>query len=227
MSESTGVTLKGRELTKTYWVGDGEVVALAGVDVTLRTGEVVAVLGPSGSGKSTMLYVLSGLEPPDSGEITLDGVDLYEIPDALRASLRNKHFGFTFQTFNLISTMTALENVEVPLRISGAKNPRSRATTLLTDVGLGERLDHLPGQLSGGEQQRVAVARALACDPSLVFADEPTGNLDSKTGGELIATLVGLVRQGSCGCMIVTHNPAWAEQADRVLKLSDGRLEEM
>lgn len=219
------LTLEGRGLVKAYEVGGKKVVALDAVDVTLRAGEVIAVLGPSGSGKSTMLYVLSGLEAPDRGKVTLDGQDLYSLPDRRLASLRNRHFGFIFQSFNLIGSMTALENVEVPLRVARAPQARQRATEMLAKVGLEARLDHRPGQLSGGEQQRVAVARALACNPSLIFADEPTGNLDSRTGGELLDMLIGLVRQGSCGCLLVTHNPAWADLADSVLWLRDGRLE--
>lgn len=219
------LTLEGRGLVKAYEVGGNKVVALDAVDVTLRAGEVVAVLGPSGSGKSTMLYVLSGLEAPDRGKVTLDGQDLYSLPDRRLAGLRNKHFGFIFQSYNLISTMTALENVEVPLRMARAPKARQRATEMLVKVGLKDRLEHRPGQLSGGEQQRVAVARALACNPTLIFADEPTGNLDSRTGSDLMDMLIGLVRQGSCGCLLVTHNPAWAELADGVLWLRDGRLE--
>lgn len=218
------LTLEGQGLVKTYHVAGNRVIALDAVDIALHQGQVVTVLGPSGSGKSTLLYVLSGLEMPDRGKVTIGGEHLYSLSDWRLAVLRNRHFGFIFQSYNLIGSMTALENVQVPLRMARAPRARQRAMDMLAKVGLQERLQHRPGQLSGGEQQRVAVARALVCNPTFIFADEPTGNLDSRTGAELLAMLVGLVRKGSCGCLLVTHNPAWAESADRVFWLRDGRL---
>jgi len=198
--------------------------ALQGVDFSLHQGEFVVMLGPSGSGKSTFLHVLSGLDKPDKGEVRLGESNLYALSDTKLSLLRSNKFGFIFQSYNLIQSLTIVENVEIPLRIAGKKNATQRAKNLLSRVGLSERLRHRPGQLSGGEQQRVSIARALACEPQILFADEPTGNLDSKSGDEIMGIIGALVKENNAACVMVTHNEAWAERADLVLRLKDGRL---
>jgi len=218
--------LEGISLTKEYVVGGTTIRALDNVNVRLTAGEIVTVLGPSGAGKSTLLYVLSGLERPTTGKVLLDGIDIYQLTERRLTELRSKVFGFVFQSYNLIGNMTAQENVEVALRIQGNREARSIARCMLEAVGLGARLRHTPGQMSGGEQQRVAIARALVKKPRVLFADEPTGNVDSRTGEGLIQLMVSMVREAGAACMLVTHNQAWVEVADRVLYLRDGRLEE-
>lgn len=220
------LVLEGISLTKEYVVGGTTIRALDNVNVRLTAGEIVTVLGPSGAGKSTLLYVLSGLERPTTGKVLLDGIDIYQLTERRLTELRSKVFGFVFQSYNLIGNMTAQENVEVALRIQGNREARSIARCMLEAVGLGARLRHTPGQMSGGEQQRVAIARALVKKPQVLFADEPTGNVDSRTGEGLIQLMVSMVREAGAACMLVTHNQAWVEVADRVLYLRDGRLEE-
>ena len=220
------LVLEGISLTKEYVVGGTTIRALDNVNVRLTAGEIVTVLGPSGAGKSTLLYVLSGLERPTTGKVLLDGIDIYQLTERRLTELRSKVFGFVFQSYNLIGNMTAQENVEVALRIQGNREARSIARCMLEAVGLGARLRHTPGQMSGGEQQRVAIARALVKKPRVLFADEPTGNVDSRTGEGLIQLMVSMVREAGAACMLVTHNQAWVEVADRVLYLRDGRLEE-
>lgn len=216
--------LTARQIYRSYRLGERNIQALQGVDIELYSGELVVVLGPSGSGKSTLLHVLSGLEAPESGEVFLGTENIYELSDRSLSHLRSQVFGFIFQSYNLIPSFTVQENVEMQLRIAGVADPVQRAKEMLHMVGLGERLDHRPGQLSGGEQQRVGVARALSCNPKVIFADEPTGNLDSQSGAEVMRLLSSLVRERGAVCLMVTHNPAWAELADRVLYLRDGRL---
>lgn len=217
--------LSGRQLHKSYRLGERDILALQGVDIDLYSGEMVVVLGPSGSGKSTFLHVLSGLEMPESGEVLLGTENIYKLNDRRLSQLRSQLFGFIFQAYNLIPSFTVQENVEMQLRIAGMADAVARAREMLHKVGLGERLDHRPGQLSGGEQQRVGIARALAGSPQVIFADEPTGNLDSQSGTEVMELLSPLVREQSAVCLMVTHNSAWAELADRVLYLRDGKLE--
>ncbi len=216
--------LTARQIYRSYRLGERNIQALQGVDIELYSGELVVVLGPSGSGKSTLLHVLSGLEAPESGEVFLGAENIYELSDRSLSHLRSQVFGFIFQSYNLIPSFTVQENVEMQLRIAGVADPVQRAREMLHMVGLGERLDHRSGQLSGGEQQRVGVARALSCNPKVIFADEPTGNLDSQSGAEVMRLLSSLVREQGAVCLMVTHNPAWAELADRVLYLRDGRL---
>jgi ABC-type lipoprotein export system ATPase subunit len=211
------------DLTKVY--GDGEQVrALDGVNLTITRGEFVSVMGPSGSGKSTLLYVLGALARPTSGQVIIDGQELTAVKDLDR--FRNETIGFIFQLHNLIPTMTALENVEVPLheqKMSG-KERRRRATELLKMVGLGDRLAHLPNQMSGGQCQRVAVARSLVNQPSLVLADEPTGELDSVSSKETIDLMHDMNHRLGTTFMVVTHDPAVARRTDRVLIMGDGRI---
>ena len=218
--------LVGQGLQKKFAVGSAEVRALAGVDIAVNSGQLVMLLGPSGSGKTTLLHVLSGLEKPDSGSVMIEGTDIYTLKDAKLSRLRSEKFGFIFQSFNLLANLTALENVEIPLRVTNKPQARKRALDMLARVGLAERAHHRPGQLSGGEQQRVCIARALACDPQIIFADEPTGNLDSNTGAEVMSLLSALVTEKDVACLMVTHNPELAEQADRALYLRDGTMVE-
>lgn len=212
-------------LYKTYELDESKVHALQGVDISLASGEFVVLLGPSGAGKSTLLHLLSGLEAPDRGAVRIGNDNLYALSDRKLSQLRSREFGFIFQSYNLIPSFTVRENVELQLHIAGVKDPARRAREVLERVGLSQRLDHRPGQLSGGEQQRVGIARALACQPKVIFADEPTGNLDSASGNEVMALLGTLVREHGTACLMVTHNQAWTEKADRVLCLRDGRLD--
>lgn len=216
--------LVGQNLHKSFTLGNSEVRALDGVDITVNRGELIMLLGPSGSGKTTLLHTLSGLERPDQGSVTVDGSSIYTLSDRGLSRLRSGFFGFIFQAFNLLPNLTALENVQIPLRVS--RRPRASAVALemLARVGLEERAHHRPGQLSGGEQQRVSVARALVNDPQIVFADEPTGNLDTNTSSEIMALLQGLVKERKAACLMVTHNPELAKLADHVIYLRDGRI---
>ena len=206
-------------------MSDGHVVEiLSGVDMRVNAGEVVAILGPSGSGKSTLLGLLAGLDEPTSGQVLLLGRELGDLDEDERAALRAGRVGFVFQSFQLLPGMTALENVALPLQLSGRGDARAQAETLLREVGLGERLTHLPRQLSGGEQQRVALARAFAGDPEILFADEPTGNLDADSGRRIIDLLFGLRDRAGSTLLLVTHDQQLARRCDRVLRLESGRL---
>lgn len=216
--------LVGQNLHKKFILGTSEVRALDGVDIALSGGEMVVLLGQSGSGKTTLLHVLSGLERPDEGSVTVDGKSIYTLNDTKLSRLRSEKFGFIFQSFNLLANLTALENVEIPLRVTGKPQARKKALDMLARVGLAERAHHRPGQLSGGEQQRVCIARAVVCEPQIVFADEPTGNLDSSTGTEIMTLLSALVVERNSACLMVTHNTELAERADRVFYLRDGRF---
>jgi len=221
-----------RDLVREYTAGGRTLTVLAGVDLSVDRGEIVAVVGPSGSGKTTLLGLLAGLDRPTSGTVRLDGRLLGDMDEEALARLRAEKVGFVFQTFQLLPTLTALENVLVPLEISAdrarrRRDPRAdeaRARGLLDRVGLGERVDHYPAQLSGGEQQRVGLARAFANRPAVLFADEPTGNLDAATGAEVIDLLVGLNREAGTAMVLVTHDPELASRASRVVRLSGGRL---
>jgi putative ABC transport system ATP-binding protein len=215
------------ELGKTYPSGGRDLTVLQGVDLRVEAEEVVAILGPSGSGKTTLLGLLAGLDEPTTGRVLLDGQDLSALTEDRRAEFRSQKVGFVFQTFHLIPTLTALENVLVPLELSGVApraTLRSRGVKLLERVGLGERAHHYPAQLSGGEQQRVALARAFANEPRILFADEPTGNLDQETGAQVIDLLVELNREARTTLVLVTHDLALAGRAQRVVRLSGGRL---
>ena len=191
---------------------------------TIPQGAFVAIVGPSGSGKTTLLGLLAGLDTATRGQVLLDGADLTAMDEDERARLRGEKVGFVFQSFQLISTLTALENVQVPLELRGDRGAGERARELLARVGLGDRLEHFPTQLSGGEQQRVAIARAFANSPRILFADEPTGNLDSETGGRIVELLESLNRESGSTIILVSHDAALAARAQRVIRLSDGRV---
>ncbi len=213
------------DVTKSYVMGEETVHALRGVTLEIREGEFVAIMGPSGSGKSTLLNVLGCLDRPTTGSYFLGEDDVAQMPDAVLSRTRNRRLGFIFQSFNLIQTLTVLENIEVPLFYAGApaRESRARSKMLAEKVGLGERMGHRPMQLSGGQQQRVAIARALAGDPYVVLADEPTGNLDSRTGAEIMGFLEELNGQGRT-IVMVTHEDEIAAHAKRVVLVRDGRI---
>lgn len=221
--------LEARGLVKNYRGGDGGIIhILSGVDLAVRRGEMVAIVGASGAGKSTLLHVLGTLDVPTQGYVMLDGRSVQGLDEAALAELRNRKVGFVFQFHHLLREFTALENVMMPLRISGApdREARSRAEVLLSRVGLSGRMHHRPSELSGGEQQRTAVARALAMDPSVLLADEPSGNLDFHNAELLHDVFAELARDMEIGIVVVTHNRALASRADRILTLADGRLSE-
>jgi putative ABC transport system ATP-binding protein len=215
--------LWARGVRKTYRTAAHDVEALRGIDFDVTPGELVVVMGPSGNGKTTLLNCLSGLDSVDSGTVIVDGVDIHALPDAERTAHRARRMGFVFQSFNLIPVFTALENVELPLFVIGmkAKAARAQATLLLERVGLGERLDHRPAELSGGEQQRVAIARALVAEPAIVWADEPTGNLDTQTASAVIDLLLEVHASGMT-VVVVTHDRAIGARGDRVVQVRDG-----
>jgi len=211
-------------LAKFFQRGPTTVRALDGVDLEIAAGEFVALEGPSGSGKTTLLQLLGALDRPSSGDVIFEGRDLVKLPDHELASLRLRSFGFVFQQFNLIPTLTAVENVEAKLAPTGVDDIEGRARRMLEEVGLAERANHLPMHMSGGEQQRVAIARALSVEPRVVLADEPTGNLDTKTGGEIIDLLAGLAAEHGSTVIVATHDVTLAERAPRRLSMRDGRL---
>jgi len=214
--------LVARSLTKEFTSGTHRLTVLRDVSFTIPQGGLVAIVGPSGSGKTTLLGLLAGLDSPTSGSVTLDGDDLTAMTEDQRARLRGEKVGFIFQSFQLIPTLTALENVTVPLELRGERGAAARARELLGRVGLGDRLDHFPTQLSGGEQQRVAIARAFANRPRILFADEPTGNLDGATGARIVRLLEELNRESGTTIVLVTHDMALAERAQRMIRLADG-----
>jgi putative ABC transport system ATP-binding protein len=220
------LVIEARDVVKTYKMGEFDVQALRGVSFNIRRGEVVSIMGPSGSGKSTMMNTLGCLDRPTSGEYILDGESVGGMDDDQLASVRNRKVGFVFQSFNLLSRLTALGNVELPLRYSGmTEGRRELAQAALEAVGLKDRMTHRPYELSGGQQQRVAVARAIVNNPAIIMADEPTGNLDSKVGKEIMNLLLNLNRDRGTTLIIVTHDAAIAEQTQRVIRLRDGLLE--
>ena len=202
----------------------GEVNILRGLNLDVARGETVGVVGPSGSGKSTMMMIIAGLERPSSGEVRVAGEDLTAMGEDDLARFRRRHIGIVFQAFHLIPTMTALENVAVPLEFAGRSDAFARAAETLAAVGLQHRLTHYPGQLSGGEQQRVALARAFAVEPSLLLADEPTGNLDGETGRQVIDLMFDLAAHHASTLMLITHDPALAGRCQRLVRLVDGRI---
>jgi putative ABC transport system ATP-binding protein len=218
------LTLIARDLTKEYRSGDHQLVVLRDVSFTIPQGAFVAIVGPSGSGKTTLLGLLAGLDTASRGQVLFDGDDLTAMDEDERARLRGEKVGFVFQSFQLISTLTAVENVQVPLELRGEDGAADRARELLARVGLADRLDHFPTQLSGGEQQRVAIARAFANSPRVLFADEPTGNLDSDTGGRIVELLEALNRESGSTIVLVTHDATLASRAQRIIRLSDGRV---
>ncbi|MDD9207974.1 ABC transporter ATP-binding protein [Georgenia sp. 10Sc9-8] len=220
----TGVAAEARAVVKTYGHGETQVRALDHADVTIPAGHFTAVMGPSGSGKSTLVHALAGLDTIDSGQVLLGGTDLTTLTEEDRTRLRRDRIGFVFQSFNLVPSLTAAENIALPLTLAGTRPDPAWQTTLVDVVGLTDRLTHRPTELSGGQQQRVAVARALISRPEIVFADEPTGNLDSRAG----QAVLGLLRYASAELgqtvVMVTHDPSAASHADRVVFLADGRV---
>jgi len=213
-----------RKITKTYHMGTFDLTVLRGIDLKVRRGEFISIMGPSGSGKSTLMNILGALDTPSTGEYYLDGVDVSKLTDNQLATVRNKKIGFVFQNFNLLKRTEALRQVELPLIYSGRGSRNKRAKRALESVGLGQRLDHTPAELSGGQQQRVAIARALVNDPSVILADEPTGNLDSRSGTEVMQIFQKLNRDDNITTVFVTHDPWIARHTDRVIMLRDGKI---
>jgi putative ABC transport system ATP-binding protein len=216
--------LRCEGLTQTYLSGGRPLTVLKNISFSLEDGGFLAIVGPSGSGKTTLLGLLAGLDRPAAGRVWLDGADLADMNEDARARLRAEKVGFVFQSFHLIPTLTARENVQVPLELRGESGAEARATELLTRVGLGDRMEHYPAQLSGGEQQRVALARAFSTRPRLLFADEPTGNLDGRTGHTIIDLMLELNREVGTTLVLVTHDTELARLARRTIRLADGTI---
>jgi putative ABC transport system ATP-binding protein/lipoprotein-releasing system ATP-binding protein len=217
--------LTARGLKRSFRIGGQEIDVLRGIDLDIAAGETVFLCGASGAGKTTLLYTIAGLETPEAGSVEFEGKSLYDLSGNALARLRNERMGFVFQSYFLLPELTALENVMLPALIGG-KNFEARAKELLERVGLKDRFDHLPSELSGGEQQRVAIARSLVNDPSILFADEPTGNLDSKTGETIINLLLELSKADGRTLAVVTHDDRLASRGDRLIRIVDGRLAE-
>jgi putative ABC transport system ATP-binding protein len=224
MSASPSNVVVANGITRQFGEGDTSVHALRGIDVCIPSGELTAVMGPSGSGKSTLMHILAGLDKPTAGSVHIAGTEITSLGDTELTKLRRRHIGFIFQFFNLLPMLTARENVLLPLTIAGAKPGPGWFDELIGRVGLTDRLTHRPAELSGGQQQRVAIARALVSRPSVVFADEPTGNLDSTTSGEILALMRSSVEEYGQTTVMVTHDANAAAMADRVLFLADGQI---
>ena len=223
----TDLVIEARDLTKVYKMGDVEVNALNGLSVQITRGEAISIMGPSGSGKSTLMNIIGCLDRPTSGDYFLDGEKASAMKDDQLASIRNRKVGFVFQSFNLLNRASALSNVELPMRYAGVSSGRKdRARQALESVGLGDRIHHRPNELSGGQQQRVAIARALVNDPAIILADEPTGNLDSRSGEEIMRLLLNLNQESGTTLIIVTHDPEVAAQTQRSIHILDGKVEE-
>ncbi len=223
-SPDASIAVRARDVTLTLGSRSAPVSVLKGVDLDIVAGESLAILGASGSGKSSLMAVLSGLERASGGSVSVGGVDFGSLDEDGLAKARRGRIGIVLQAFHLLPTMTALENVAVPLELDGADDPFTRAAAELEAVGLGHRMDHYPAQLSGGEQQRVAIARAVAPRPAILFADEPTGNLDASTGASVIELLFDRQRAAGATLLIITHDPALAERCERVIEMRDGRI---
>jgi putative ABC transport system ATP-binding protein len=213
-----------QDVKKTYQMGDMQVAALNGVSFQVEQGEMVAITGPSGSGKSTLMNIIGCLDTPTSGSYVLDGLDVSKMSDDAQADVRNKKIGFVFQQFNLLPRTPAIDQVELPMVYAGTPDRKERAVQALKSVGLGERLHHRPNELSGGQQQRVAIARALVNNPSIILADEPTGNLDSKSGVEIMNIFKSLNREKGLTIILVMHDPTVAQQAEHVIRVRDGQI---
>ncbi len=225
---TNGWVIQADQLTKVYKMGKVEVIALNGLSLKIARGEIVAIMGPSGSGKSTLMNIIGCLDRPTSGEYILDGERVSKLSDDQLATIRNHKVGFVFQSFNLLNRATALANVELPIRYSGlVHGRRDKARAALEAVGLSDRIYHRPNELSGGQQQRVAIARALVNDPAIILADEPTGNLDTKSGQEIMDLLVSLNREHGTTLIIVTHAPDIAGRAQRIVHIRDGVVEDV
>ena len=224
LADQPGIVVAARDLVRRYGSGDTVVEALRGVSLSVLEGELTAVMGPSGSGKSTLMHILAGLDRPTEGQVWIAGTDIAKLNDNQLTKLRREHIGFVFQFFNLLPMLTAEENIRLPLDIAGAKPEPAFFEDLLREVGLEDRRSHRPAELSGGQQQRVAIARALVSRPSVLFADEPTGNLDSRTSGEILELLRRSVETYGQTTVMVTHDAKAAAIADRVLFLADGEI---
>jgi putative ABC transport system ATP-binding protein len=222
--QNTSSVVQATGLQRRYGAGETTVHALRGVDLDIAQGQLTAVMGPSGSGKSTLMHILAGLDRPTAGSVTIGGQDITRLSDNDLTLLRREHIGFIFQFFNLLPMLTALENVVLPLSLAGVKPDPVWVAELVDKVGLGQRVGHRPSELSGGQQQRVAIARALVSRPTIMFADEPTGNLDSRTSGEILTLLRGMVSDLGQTTVMVTHDAHAAAIADRVLFLADGEI---
>jgi putative ABC transport system ATP-binding protein len=224
VTPASGTVVTGRDVKRRYGEGETAVDALRGVSLDISRGELTAIMGPSGSGKSTLMHILAGLDRPTEGEVAIDGTSITRLGDTELTKLRRKHIGFVFQFFNLLPMLTAEENIVLPLELAGRNIDKAWVDEVISRVGLSDRRTHRPSELSGGQQQRVAIARALASRPTVVFADEPTGNLDSTTSGEILELVRESVSAYGQTTVMVTHDPSAAAIADRVLFLADGRI---
>src|SRR5687768_11772817 len=223
-SMANNIVLKAQGIGKIVKSGDSDLVILREIDLAVTPGEAIAVVGASGSGKSTLLAILAGLDTPSAGRVSIEGADLFSLDEDRRAELRGRSVGFVFQSFQLLPSLTALENVMLPLELSGREDAEAMARAMLERVGLGERLQHYPKHLSGGEQQRVALARAFVVRPKLLFADEPTGSLDADSGAAVIGLLFEMNREFGTTLILVTHDEQLAERCQRVMRLAAGRI---
>lgn len=221
------MNIKAKELSKIYGSGENKIVALDKADMEIQSGDFISIIGPSGSGKSTLLHLLSGLDHPTSGNLTYDGKDIYRMSDKELSAFRRQRIGFIFQQFNLLPVLTAQENIAMPMLLDGRQPDQQYLKELAKLLGISERLTHLPHELSGGQQQRVAIARALIAKPDIIFADEPTGNLDSKSGGEVMEMLESIRTKLGKTLVIITHDSRIARKADRQFMIMDGVVTEM